>query len=180
MRPHPTSWSSILILSFHLRLGLRSGLFPPGFLTETLYTPLPFPIPATCPTHHTLELITRTVFGVEYTSLSSSLCSFLHSPVTSSFLVPYILLSPLFLRFKLLDSKLEDKAFCTEWYQAFPYSTLLLISSWIEFWFVKFVSIYLKRQRHSMFFLFFFFFVFPWHFAICSDDRAQTLFYVNL
>jgi len=25
--PHPTSWRSILILSFHLRLGLRSGLF---------------------------------------------------------------------------------------------------------------------------------------------------------
>jgi hypothetical protein len=55
----------------------------------------------------------------------------------------------------LLDSKLEDKAICTEWYQAFPYSTLLLISSWIEFWFVKFVSIYLKRQRHSMFFFYF-------------------------
>jgi len=26
--PHPTSWRSILILSFHLRLGLPSGLFP--------------------------------------------------------------------------------------------------------------------------------------------------------
>ena len=139
------------------------------------------PIDATCLAHIVLvDLFTWTMLGEEYRSLSSSLCSFLHSPVTSSFLVPYILLSPLFLRFKLLDSKLEDKAFCTEWYQAFPYSTLLLISSWIEFWFVKFVSIYLKRQRHSMFFLFFFFFVFPWHFAICSDDRAQTLFYVNL
>ena len=29
--PHPTSWTSILILSTHLRLGLPSGLFPPGF-----------------------------------------------------------------------------------------------------------------------------------------------------
>ena len=38
--PHPTSWRSILILSTHLRLGLRSCLFPSGFPTKTLYTPL--------------------------------------------------------------------------------------------------------------------------------------------
>ena len=38
--PHPTSWTSILILSTHLCLGLPSGLFPSGFPTKTLYTPL--------------------------------------------------------------------------------------------------------------------------------------------
>ena len=38
--PHPTSWRSILISSTHLRLGLPSGLFPSGFPTKTLYTPL--------------------------------------------------------------------------------------------------------------------------------------------
>jgi len=29
--PHPTSWRSILILPTHLRLGLPSGILPPGF-----------------------------------------------------------------------------------------------------------------------------------------------------
>ena len=38
--PHPTSWRSVLILSTHLRFGLPSDLFPSGFPTKTLYTPL--------------------------------------------------------------------------------------------------------------------------------------------
>ena len=38
--PHPTSWRSILMLSSHLRLGLASALFPSGFPTKILYTPL--------------------------------------------------------------------------------------------------------------------------------------------
>ena len=94
---HPTSWRSILILSSNLHLGLPSGLFPSGFPNKTLYTPIHAPIRATRPAHFILfDFITRKILGDEYRSWSSSLRSFLHSPVTSSLLGPNILLSTLF------------------------------------------------------------------------------------
>ena len=80
--PHPTSWRSILILSSHLRFGLPNSLFPSGFPTNTLCTPLSSPIRATCLAHLIrFDFTTRTILGKKYRSFSSSLCSFLHSSI---------------------------------------------------------------------------------------------------
>jgi len=59
------------------------------------------PVRATFPAHPILDFITCTIIGEQYRSFSISLCSFLHSPVTSSFLGPNILLNTLRLRSSL-------------------------------------------------------------------------------
>ena len=105
--PHPTSCWNVL-LSSHLRLGLPSCLFPSGFPTKIVYTPLHSLLRATCPAHLILlDFITRTIFGEEYRSLRSSLCSFLHSVVTSSLFGPNILLNTIFSNTLSLRSSLS-------------------------------------------------------------------------
>jgi len=67
------------------------------FPYQTPYRPLLSLIRSTCPANLILlDFINRTIFGEHYRSLSLSLCSFLHSLVTSSLLGSNILLNTLF------------------------------------------------------------------------------------
>ena len=85
------------LLKLHLNIFLPST---PGSLSRSLslmYTSLLSPIRAKCPGYLILlDLITRIILGKQYRSLSLSICSFLHSPFTSSHLGPNILFNTLF------------------------------------------------------------------------------------
>jgi hypothetical protein len=92
---HPSSRRFILILYPHLLLGFQLVSFP-EVSSSKRFMHLACPLRSVCPAHLILlDLITRTTLG-DYRSLSSSLCSLLHSPVTSSLLDPNIRLSTLF------------------------------------------------------------------------------------
>jgi len=90
-------------LNIHLNIilpstpGSSKWFLPSGFPAKTLYTPLLSPIRSTCCDQLILlDFIIRRVLSGEYRSLSSSLCSFLHSHVISSLVGPNILLHTLF------------------------------------------------------------------------------------
>ena len=75
--PRSPQWSLSLWLPY------QDPIHPP-LLTHTRHMPI------------LLDFITRTLLGEEYISFNSSLCSLLHSPVTSSLIGPNILLNTMF------------------------------------------------------------------------------------
>jgi len=115
------SWASSIrsiptshFLKIHLNIILSSMPGTPKwylslrFTHQNLYTPLLSPTRATYAAHLILlDLISQKILGEQYWSLSSSLCSFLHSHVTSSLLGPNILLSTLFSNTLSLRSSLS-------------------------------------------------------------------------
>ena len=86
--PHPTFWRSILILSSHQCLSLPSGLFP--YQNPVYISSLPHMCYMPYPSHFSWFYHPNNV-GWGVFIVSSSLCSFLHSPVTLSIWAPYIL-----------------------------------------------------------------------------------------
>jgi hypothetical protein len=108
---------------------------------------------------HSLPILS--ILRAEYRIRSSSLCSFLHPPVTYPSLAPCssfnvrdqvshlyrttgkIIVSYIVI-FTFLDSRREDESFWTELCYALPELNLLLISSWIKFWFLTVVPKYLN------------------------------------
>jgi hypothetical protein len=153
----PSSLRSILILHFHLRLGVPNSL-PFRYSDQILYVFLNCSIYATCPAH-----LTRLDFITLIKSVWCPLRCLLQPPATSSLLSPIILLSSLFsnnlsLRYSLsvrdprftpiqgtgkitvfcililksLDRTRENKRFCNKWQQTYSNFNLLLIYSWMH------------------------------------------------
>ena len=105
-------------LSSHLRLGLPKDLFSVGLPVKILKELLPSSILATCPAHLNLvDLITLTILGERYKLWSTSLWSFLHSPLPS-LLGPNIRLRILFSNTLSLHSCLNVRDYVTQ-----PYNT---------------------------------------------------------
>jgi len=121
---HSTSWR----LSSLLCLNLPSGLIPSGVSTKTLCT-LTSTLPHMCympPQPHSSQFdhLNNIGWGVQIVNLLSTIFSntlSLHSAVTVNDQVshPYKttgqIIALYILNYTFLDSKLEDKRFCTEW-----------------------------------------------------------------
>jgi len=87
--PIHTPTSHFLKINLNIILTSTPGspqwFLSPRFANQNPLHASPLSIRATCPAHLILhDLIARTILGEEYRTLSSSLCSLLHSPVTSS------------------------------------------------------------------------------------------------
>ena len=113
MQSNPTSLRSTLIISSHLQLGLTSYDFPSGFAHQEPCMYLPsHPCYMPCPSHVPWSG-TLIIFNEEYKSYSSSLCTLLQPPVTSSLFCRIIFLCSLFQNTLSLCSSLNVRHYVT-------------------------------------------------------------------
>ena len=102
-QPNPVHIPTSHLLEIHPNIFHQSTPRSPKWSLPPVSPPRPYTPPPllthtrTCPAHLILlDFITRTILDEEHRSFSSSLCSLLHSPVTSSLLGPNILLNTIF------------------------------------------------------------------------------------
>jgi hypothetical protein len=81
-----TCFTSIFILLSHLHILLSNNFFPSSFKIKAFYKFIFSPMRATCPFYLVPHLIILIIRGEVHKSRTSSLYSFIQSPVTSSFL----------------------------------------------------------------------------------------------
>ena len=99
--PVPASLTPLLKIRFNITLPPTPGSskWSPALMSPHQNPVCTPPLPHNCHvTAHLIlfDLIKLAIFGEDHRSWNSSLCSFLHSPVASSLVVPYIFLSTLF------------------------------------------------------------------------------------
>jgi hypothetical protein len=127
-----TSVRSILILSFHLHVGVPCCLFLSGSSTKILCVCIyiyHLPVCSTRTTHVTLHLITLIIFCEDYKLCNPLSCGFIHNHVISCLLETKIFLNTQFSNTLSLCSSL--KTFQTRiklWKLYLPYFNLQITS----------------------------------------------------
>lgn len=131
--PHIISLRSILILSYHLRLCLPSGLFPPSFPTSTLHALLSSPICAISIPHRILlnVIILITCNRLLITQLSSS--SNYYIPIGSKFSSQHLVLE-------------QSRSVFPPWRQITSLTPIKIAKNIRVFFFFLYFSLYVFRQ----------------------------------
>jgi hypothetical protein len=139
-RTSPSYLRSILILSIHLRLSLSSGIFPSVSHQNSVCISV-LPIHATFLTHLILpDLIILIIFGEEYNLWSTSVCSFLQPPVTSSLFGSNIHHSTLFSNILSLCSSLNVRDQVSDPFQGYFIGHTVLYAWVLQFCNVEFIG----------------------------------------